>query len=445
MHSKHKVEEHIQWKLNSGNCSFWWDDWLGIGPLAQYSTVSNRLNNTKVAEFWMEGQWNLNMLIQQAPHNYLANILATELHIQHDIPDQACWKLNSDGNFTCSSAWNEIREKRTKTAFNNFCWHKSIPFKASFLLWRTLRGKIPTNEKLISFGIERANCFCCCNRTGLDTIEHIFNNGHFATCVWKSFAAAAGVNTDHSSISQLIMQWCASKYGGKHSNISRVKYAIYKDIYKLMTTTFHQIKWPTTWRELFQLGERCIHNIKVTCVKWIKPPDQWVKINTDGSALINPGRIGAGGIIRNQDGEMILAFATPLGEGSNNLAELRAAVFGMSWLIHLGYKNVILEVDSQLLVDWITLKAKPPWSINTQLQQLQRLINQTNNFRSKHTLREANNVADSLSKQSHKITCPQIYCNNQQLPREARAYYQLDMLGMASFRRRKIKRIKEPP
>ncbi|XP_015158404.1 uncharacterized protein [Solanum tuberosum] len=58
MHNKHKVESHIQWKLNSGIFSFWWDNWLGVGPLAQFSADSNRFNNTTVAEFWHEGQWN---------------------------------------------------------------------------------------------------------------------------------------------------------------------------------------------------------------------------------------------------------------------------------------------------------------------------------------------------------------------------------------------------
>lgn len=33
---KHKlqVEENIGWKIKSGSCSFWWDDWLGMGALA---------------------------------------------------------------------------------------------------------------------------------------------------------------------------------------------------------------------------------------------------------------------------------------------------------------------------------------------------------------------------------------------------------------------------
>ncbi|KAK4733710.1 hypothetical protein R3W88_007971 [Solanum pinnatisectum] len=98
----------------------------------------------------------------------------------------------------------------------------------------------------------------------------------------------------------------------------------------------------------------------VTTIQWIKPPDSWVKINTDGSALNNPGRIGAGGILRNQTGEFILAFSVPLGQGTNNQAEIEAANFGLTWCVQLNYKNVILEVDSQLLADWFSNKAAVP-------------------------------------------------------------------------------------
>ncbi|KAH0746322.1 hypothetical protein KY285_007979 [Solanum tuberosum] len=103
-------------------------------------------------------------------------------------------------------------------------------------------------------------------------------------------------------------------------------------------------------------------------VLWKKPPDQWSKLNTDGSALSNPGKIGAGGILRDHKGQMILAFATRLGEDTNNQAEMEAAIFGLTWSLQVGYRNVILEVDSQLLVDWIMLKTKPPWSISKQAQ-----------------------------------------------------------------------------
>uniref|UniRef100_A0A0V0IU37 Putative ovule protein n=1 Tax=Solanum chacoense TaxID=4108 RepID=A0A0V0IU37_SOLCH len=42
MRNKIKVEEHIGWTINSGSCSFWWDDWLGVGALANYTAGSFR-------------------------------------------------------------------------------------------------------------------------------------------------------------------------------------------------------------------------------------------------------------------------------------------------------------------------------------------------------------------------------------------------------------------
>jgi len=150
-------------------------------------------------------------------------------------------------------------------------------------------------------------------------------------------------------------------------------------------------------------------------------------------------------VLRNSLGEIIFAFSTPLGEGTNNQAEVEAALFGLSWCAQLNYMDVILEVDSQLLVDWLMNNTSTPWSISLQMQKLHQMVTQFTHFKCIHTLREANFVADSLSKHSHQLSSPHVYYNVQQLPKLAAAYLQQDLAGMASFRRRKLKRIKEPP
>ena len=71
---------------------------------------------------------------------------------QH-IPNRALWKLTNHGRFTCSLASEEIMNERVMNQCNSFLWHKKIPFKSLFLLWRTLRGKVPTNENLISLAL----------------------------------------------------------------------------------------------------------------------------------------------------------------------------------------------------------------------------------------------------------------------------------------------------
>nr|XP_004252203.1 uncharacterized protein LOC101264798 [Solanum lycopersicum] len=49
--TRQQMEQHIQWRLQARNCSFLWDNWLGIGPLAHHTSSSNKLNYITVAAF----------------------------------------------------------------------------------------------------------------------------------------------------------------------------------------------------------------------------------------------------------------------------------------------------------------------------------------------------------------------------------------------------------
>lgn len=68
--------------------------------------------------------------------------------------------------------------------------------------------------------------------------------------------------------------------------------------------------------------------------------------------MTNPGKIGGGVIIRNQNGHFIHAMAIPLGEGTNNYAETEAARIGVQWCLDSGFPRIHLEADSALLVNW---------------------------------------------------------------------------------------------
>lgn len=166
-----------------------------------------------------------------------------------------------------------------------------------------------------------------------------------------------------------------------------------------------------------------------------------VKLNIDSNALENPGGIGAGGILRGSQGDFIYAFAIPMGEGTNNQDEIDADIFCLSWCLQLGYTKVILEVDSELIIKWINQQAKSPWQICHLLDKLQNIIIQFQVFRCRHTFREANFTPDVLSKFSHKCTSPHLYFSRKELPKEARAYYDLDKMEMINFRRTKMKKI----
>lgn len=44
-------------------------------------------------------------------------------------------------------------------------------------------------------------------------------------------------------------------------------------------------------------------------VRWIPPPRNFFKLNTDGSSFENPGKEGIGGVIRNSNGNWVLGFS----------------------------------------------------------------------------------------------------------------------------------------
>ena len=100
--------------------------------------------------------------------------------------------------------------------------------------------------------------------------------------------------------------------------------------------------------EYFSIGMKTkIHPSKI-CVPVAsqKPPFRWAKLNTDGSALGNPGRAGGGGGIRDHSGHWIKGFSHALGTTNSFTIELWALKDGLIIVKDLGLSNLIVELDA---------------------------------------------------------------------------------------------------
>lgn len=49
-------------------------------------------------------------------------------------------------------------------------------------------------------------------------------------------------------------------------------------------------------------------------VQWSSPPSSWKKMNADGSSFGNPGKSGAGGVIRDWLGRWVVGFSLHVGK-----------------------------------------------------------------------------------------------------------------------------------
>ena len=84
------------------------------------------------------------------------------------------------------------------------------------------------------------------------------------------------------------------------------------------------------------------------------PPPPYITLNTDGSALSNPGIAGVGGILRDHLGHWIADFSLHLGIATNNTAELAAVRQGLDMAWQLGFKFIWLETDFNVVLTWLT-------------------------------------------------------------------------------------------
>ncbi|MCD9560832.1 hypothetical protein HAX54_019638, partial [Datura stramonium] len=61
--------------------------------------------------------------------------------------------------------------------------------------------------------------------------------------------------------------------------------------------------------------------IRSLMVCWHKPKDDALKLNTNGSYRNDQNTTGAGGIVRNKNGDLIMDFAYPSQFYTNNISE----------------------------------------------------------------------------------------------------------------------------
>ena len=91
-------------------------------------------------------------------------------------------------------------------------------------------------------------------------------------------------------------------------------------------------------------------------VKWLPPPEGWVKLNTDGS-WTNDGRAGAGMVLHDNLGNIIYSSYRELFSCRDSLeAELCACMECLSIAIQRTEIPVCIEMDSLIAVNMLSFK-----------------------------------------------------------------------------------------
>ena len=68
-------------------------------------------------------------------------------------------------------------------------------------------------------------------------------------------------------------------------------------------------------------------------MKWLKPAEGWLKLNTDGAVDTSSGKAGCGGLLRDSAGQLIVGFAKTISASSSIAAELWALREGLGCVL----------------------------------------------------------------------------------------------------------------
>jgi ribonuclease HI len=121
------------------------------------------------------------------------------------------------------------------------------------------------------------------------------------------------------------------------------------------------------------------------------------RLSTDGGARGNPGPAAFGYVLEAENGAVLAAHGEAIGVATNNVAEYRALVAGLSKAAELGVEELEVVSDSELLVKQMRGEYKVK---NAALRELSleaaRLARQIGDVRYTAVRREQNELADRL-------------------------------------------------
>jgi ribonuclease HI len=121
----------------------------------------------------------------------------------------------------------------------------------------------------------------------------------------------------------------------------------------------------------------------------------------DGASRGNPGPSGAGVVVFDQNGEKILELSRFLGNATNNEAEYKALIRGLSAAADVGIKGVQIFLDSELVVNQLlgTYKVRNP-RLHQLFDKAMSRLRLFDEYAIFHVGRELNQKADRLANEA---------------------------------------------
>ena len=333
--------------------------------------------------------------------------------IQEDV---LIWPFSPDGEYTVQTGYRFLQKQHldnepgsSEAAELKSLWKKiwglKVPGKVRNLVWRACKNALPTKMNLLHRKVVTSAVCELCNLHTEDPAHALYHCPKLET-LWQSTPLWG-----HSTIKQ-----CSS-----FLDIMFVVCADDRD-----PELFSAMAW-TLWnrRNNLRLGkpavplEQVLHrarDLKLGCLSaptsvtavpeqkktaWTPPPVHGYKVNFDGALFEHEDSAGLGVVIRNQDGLVMasLSEVTPLPSTVIEVETL-AARRAVEFALELGFENIILEGDSEILIKILNRSSRSLASFGHIINDINFLASRFACFSAIHVKRHCNRVAHSLARRA---------------------------------------------
>jgi ribonuclease HI len=362
---------HI-WRVGQGtSINIWEDNWIPGGFSRKIFTPKGQNLLTRVSDLIdpYTNTWDEELLRQTFWLVDVKRILAIPLS-NNGMEDFVSWNLTKTGIFSVRSAYHAEWESRFGHKVNGnhdgsmrehpmwkFIWKLKVPSKVKFFLWRVMQETIPCRAVLANRHVaSSAQCPLCSQ--GAEDIRHLLFECIHAISVWEELGLLPLIqdacNVDRAGQSVLEAVLC----------VQRVPVPDVHAVSELVAVTCWYLWWS---RRQITNDERtqgprgaaraieALHanfvaanspNPRAKREGWLRPLQDYVKINVDASFDADTLKGTTGVVIRDSKGGFIAAANSKIEVALDALsAEAHAIKHGLSLGQSIGCNRIIISSD----------------------------------------------------------------------------------------------------
>ncbi|KAG4401290.1 hypothetical protein AAZX31_07G220500 [Glycine max] len=324
------LEPGFRFRVGTGDMPVWYDRWNPNGFLCDMVDYVNIQDfNLTLKDVYENGMWLWNnmatIIPSQVPQEF------NSLFLNSTIADTVIWSAAQNHVFMAKTAYWWLQSQANvslgaQAENNSWMWLMKIPQNIKFFLWLTSHKSLPTKFFLVYRHLS-SNPFCCRCSNQVESVLHLLRDCDKACSVWSMFQPTLVVDFAEHDSSVWLHKHATCATGALFCLIC---WFIWRDRNAMTFSNENWQEWfiasqVNNMLNIISNQQECQPRNRYTVqVAWKPPPPTVLKLNTDGSSLVNPGQSGFGGVIRDSQRDWIIGYTGSCGVTTSLQAELFA-------------------------------------------------------------------------------------------------------------------------